>query len=61
MRLRTMMCASNPSSKRLLLLDQGRQGATFEVVNPVTERVISVCANAGEEDVDEAVKAARKW
>ena len=38
-----------------------RQGATFEVLNPATEGVVSVCANAGEEDVDEAVKAARAW
>lgn len=43
------------------LPDRGRQGAAFEVINPATERVVSVCANADEEDVDEAVKSARKW
>ncbi|CAN0292788.1 unnamed protein product [Pylaiella littoralis] len=38
---------------------QGRQANTFEVLNPATETVVSVCTNAGEEDVDEAVKSAR--
>ncbi|CBJ33263.1 Aldehyde dehydrogenase [Ectocarpus siliculosus] len=38
---------------------EAREGATFEVLNPATETVLSVCANGGEEDVDEAVKAAR--
>lgn len=38
-----------------------RDGATFDVLNPATESVLSQCANAGPEDVDEAVKAARAW
>lgn len=44
-----------------LRVDRGRHGATFDVINPATERVVSVCSKAGDEDVDEAVKAARKW
>ncbi len=35
-------------------------GRTFETINPATEEVISEVAEAGEEDIDLAVKAARK-
>ncbi|MEY4010770.1 MAG: aldehyde dehydrogenase [Actinomycetota bacterium] len=34
-------------------------GATFETVNPATEQVITTVAEAGAEDVDRAVRAAR--
>ncbi|MFR6118737.1 MAG: aldehyde dehydrogenase family protein [[Clostridium] scindens] len=33
---------------------------TFETVNPATGRVITSIASCGAEDVDEAVKAARR-
>eukprot|EP00904_Undaria_pinnatifida_P003514 jgi/Undpi1/13163/HiC_scaffold_8.g02825.m1 len=38
---------------------EASKGSTFEVINPATEGLVSVCANAGKEDVDKAVKAAR--
>jgi acyl-CoA reductase-like NAD-dependent aldehyde dehydrogenase len=38
----------------------GRSGKTFEVENPANERVIATVAEGDKEDVDEAVKAARK-
>lgn len=41
-------------------LADARSGETFETVNPATGRVITSIASCGAEDVDEAVKAARK-
>jgi phenylacetaldehyde dehydrogenase len=37
-----------------------KSGRTFEVENPANEQVIATVAEGGKEDVDEAVKAARK-
>jgi aldehyde dehydrogenase (NAD+) len=37
-----------------------KSGKTFETINPATEEVLANVAEAGEADVDEAVKAARK-
>jgi acyl-CoA reductase-like NAD-dependent aldehyde dehydrogenase len=37
-----------------------KSGKTFETVNPATEQVLTRVAEAGQADVDEAVKAARK-
>jgi len=49
---------------KLLLIDgkhvPSRSGRTFEVVNPATEEVIAHVAEAGAEDVDLAVAAARQ-
>lgn len=39
---------------------QAKSGKTFEVFNPANEEVIAAVAEGGEEDVDTAVKAARK-
>ena len=39
---------------------EAESGRTFETVNPATEEVISKVAEAGERDIDRAVKAARK-
>jgi len=41
-------------------LRPARSGRTFEVVNPATEEVIGVVADAGAEDLDDAVTAARR-
>jgi aldehyde dehydrogenase (NAD+) len=41
-------------------LRTARSGRTFEVVNPATEEVIGVVADAGAEDLDDAVTAARR-
>jgi aldehyde dehydrogenase (NAD+) len=40
-------------------LRPARSGRTFEVVNPATEEVLGVVADAGPDDLDEAVDAAR--
>lgn len=37
-----------------------KSGKTFETINPATEEVIATVAEAGQADVDEAVKAARR-
>src|SRR5208337_4503669 len=37
-----------------------KSGKTFESINPATEEVIAVAAEAGPSDVDDAVKAARR-
>jgi acyl-CoA reductase-like NAD-dependent aldehyde dehydrogenase len=37
-----------------------KSGKTFETVNPATEDVLAAVAEGGEEDVDEAVRAARQ-
>jgi aldehyde dehydrogenase (NAD+) len=41
-------------------LRSARSGRTFEVVNPATEETIGVVADAGPEDLDDAVGAARR-
>jgi aldehyde dehydrogenase (NAD+) len=41
-------------------LVQASSGATFDNVNPATEEVIGVCADAGAEDMDAAIAAARR-
>jgi aldehyde dehydrogenase (NAD+) len=41
-------------------LRTARSGRTFEVVNPATEETIGVVADAGPEDLDDAVTAARR-
>ena len=41
-------------------LRTARSGRTFEVVNPATEETIGVVADAGPEDLDDAVVAARR-
>ena len=41
-------------------LRTARSGRTFEVVNPATEETIGVVADAGPEDLDDAVAAARR-
>ena len=49
--------------ERLLVggeLRHARSGATFTTSNPATEEVIGVAADAGPEDVDEAIGAARR-
>src|SRR5262249_6602859 len=52
------------SKPKLLLIDgkhvPAQSGKTFEVLNPATEEVIAICAEAGKADVDLAVKAARR-
>jgi aldehyde dehydrogenase (NAD+) len=49
--------------ERLLIdgqLRSARSGRTFETVNPATEEVLGVAADAGTEDLDEAIGAARR-
>lgn len=49
--------------ERLLIggeLRPARSGRTFETVNPATEAVLGVASDAGEEDLDEAIAAARR-
>ncbi len=41
-------------------LRTARSGRTFEVVNPATEETIGVVADAGSEDLDDALTAARR-
>jgi aldehyde dehydrogenase (NAD+) len=41
------------------VLTEARSGATFENVNPATEQVLGVVANAGAQDADAALAAAR--
>jgi aldehyde dehydrogenase (NAD+) len=41
-------------------LRTARSGRTFEVVNPATEETIGVVADAGPEDLDDAITAARR-
>ena len=41
-------------------LRSARSGRTFEMVNPATEEAIGVVADAGPEDLDDAVAAARR-
>jgi aldehyde dehydrogenase (NAD+) len=41
-------------------LRPSRSGATFETVNPATEEVLGVVADAGPEDLDDAIGAARR-
>ena len=48
--------------ERLLIggeLRAARSGRTFETVNPATEEVLGVVADAGPEDLDDAIEAAR--
>ena len=60
------MTTSGPTSivgeERLLIggeLRAARSGRTFETVNPATEEVLGVVADGGEEDLDDAIAAAR--
>ena len=49
--------------ERLLIggeLRTARSGKVFDVVNPATEEVIGVVADAGAEDLDDAIAAARR-
>jgi aldehyde dehydrogenase (NAD+) len=49
--------------ERLLIggeLRPARSGRTFETVNPATEEVLGVAADGGDEDLDEAIAAARR-
>ncbi|MBW2232508.1 MAG: aldehyde dehydrogenase family protein [Deltaproteobacteria bacterium] len=49
--------------ERLLIdgeLVQASGGATYENINPATEEVIGVAADAGSEDIDRAIAAARR-
>ena len=49
--------------ERLLIdgeLRPARSGRTFETVNPATEEVLGVVADAGPEDLDDAIAAARR-
>jgi aldehyde dehydrogenase (NAD+) len=49
--------------ERLLVdgeLEQADSGAVFETVNPATEEVLGVCADASEQDMDRAIAAARR-
>jgi aldehyde dehydrogenase (NAD+) len=61
-----MSAGSTPpvaGEERMLIdgeLRTARSGRTFEVVNPATEEVIGVVADAGAEDLDDAVTAARR-
>jgi aldehyde dehydrogenase (NAD+) len=41
-------------------LRESSSGRTAENVNPATEEVLGVCADAGAEDMDEAIAAARR-
>ena len=41
-------------------LRPARSGRTFETVNPATEEVLGVVADAGPEDLDDAIDAARR-
>jgi hypothetical protein len=38
---------------------EAKSGKTFESINPATEQVVALAAQADKADVDEAVKAAR--
>ncbi|WP_033293993.1 aldehyde dehydrogenase family protein [Amycolatopsis jejuensis] len=53
-----------PSGSPLLLVDgkrrEARSGARFENVDPTTERVMGTTADAGPDDVEEAIAAARR-
>jgi aldehyde dehydrogenase (NAD+) len=42
------------------VLRPARSGRTFETVNPATEEVLGVVADAGPEDLDDAIDAARR-
>ena len=61
-----MSAGSTPpvtGEERMLIdgeLRTARSGRTFEVVNPATEEIIGVVADAGAEDLDDAVTAARR-
>ena len=51
------------SAKKLLIGGKwvpSKSGKTFETINPATEKVLALVAEADQADVDEAVKAARK-
>lgn len=41
-------------------LERACSGAVFETVNPATEDVLGVCADASDEDMDRAIAAARR-
>jgi aldehyde dehydrogenase (NAD+) len=52
-----------PGEERMLIdgeLRTARSGRTFDVVNPATEETIGVVADAGAEDLDDAITAARR-
>jgi acyl-CoA reductase-like NAD-dependent aldehyde dehydrogenase len=59
-----VMSAGTAAARRQLFIDGGwgdpADGATFPTVNPATEEILAQVARAGEQDVDRAVKAARR-
>jgi acyl-CoA reductase-like NAD-dependent aldehyde dehydrogenase len=55
--------STTPTAARMVIGGESvdaADGATFEVVNPATGRVIATAPQGGREDVDRAVTAARK-
>jgi aldehyde dehydrogenase (NAD+) len=58
----TTLAAPNGEARNLIdgKLVEARGGATFQNVNPATEEVIGVCADASREDMLSAVAAARR-
>src|SRR5215208_6306690 len=52
----------NPESRLLIdgRLRESSSGKTADNINPSTEEVLGVCADAGAEDMDEAIAAARR-
>ena len=59
----THLHAEQLGERRLLIdgeLREARSGAVYDNINPATEEVLGVAADAGEADVDDAISAARR-
>ena len=59
-----LLCKDFLAKPKKLLIDgkfvESASGKTFETINPATEEVLATVAEGGKEDVDKAVKAARR-
>ncbi len=59
-----LLCKDFLAKPKKLLIDgkfvEAASGKTFETINPATEEVLAKVAEGGKEDVDKAVKAARR-
>jgi aldehyde dehydrogenase (NAD+) len=59
-----LLCKDFLAKPKQLLIDgkfvDAASGKTFETINPATEEVLARVAEGGKEDVDKAVKAARR-